>query len=99
MITVIVYMPSWPPICVRSSISTIFPAIRNRIPIGAYLTRGEEQRLFEDQSDGNVVPQEAPPNEREVLPHDDGNQAHDSFIEAVEEVPQELALLLHVANY
>lgn len=32
-------------------------------------------------------------------PHDDGNQAHDRFIEAVEEIPQELALLLHVTNY
>ena len=43
MITVMVYMPSWPPICVRSSISTIFPAIRNRMPMGAYLRGGEEQ--------------------------------------------------------
>lgn len=36
-ITVIVYIPSWPPMDVMSSISTILPAIRNRIPIGAYL--------------------------------------------------------------
>lgn len=50
MITVMVYMPSWPPICVRSSISTIFPAIRNRIPIGAYLRGGEKQ----DKCDGNM---------------------------------------------
>lgn len=34
-----------------------------------------------------------------VLPHDDGNQAHDRLIEAVEEIPKELALLLHVTNY
>ncbi|TNN80639.1 hypothetical protein EYF80_009147 [Liparis tanakae] len=35
--TVTVYIPSWPPMAVMSSISTILPAIRNRIPIGAYL--------------------------------------------------------------
>lgn len=52
MITVMVYMPNWPPICVRSSISTIFPAIRNRIPIGAYLGGGEEQRVIKDKCDG-----------------------------------------------
>lgn len=38
MITVTVYIPNCPPICVMSSISTIFPAIKNRIPTGAYLT-------------------------------------------------------------
>lgn len=86
MITVITYMPSWPPICVRSSISTIFPAIRNRIPIGAYLTEEEEQWVIEETCDGNIYQQEAPPIENELLPHDDGNQAHDSFIEAVKEV-------------
>ncbi len=37
MMTVMVYMPNWPPISVISSISTIFPAIRNIMPIGAYL--------------------------------------------------------------
>lgn len=36
-ITVTVYIPSWLPMVVISSISTILPAIRNRIPIGAYL--------------------------------------------------------------
>lgn len=35
--TVIVYIPSWPPMAEMSSISTILPAIRNKIPIGAYL--------------------------------------------------------------
>lgn len=86
MITVMTYMPSWPPICVRSSISTIFPAIRNRIPIGAYLTEEEEQWVIEETCDGNIYQQEASPIENELLPHDDGNQAHDSFIEAVKEV-------------
>ena len=38
MMTVMVYIPSCPPICVMSSISTIFPAIKKRIPTGAYLT-------------------------------------------------------------
>lgn len=96
MITVMVYMPNWPPISVRSSISTIFPAIRNRIPIGAYLRGGEEQRVIGDKYDGN---RKSPFTEIKVLPHDDGNQTHDGFVEAVEEIPQELALLLHVANY
>lgn len=87
MITVMTYMPSWPPICVRSSISTIFPAIRNRIPIGAYLTEEEEHWVIEETCDFETfVQQEAPPTEIELLPHDDGNQAHDSFIEAVKEV-------------
>lgn len=45
MMTVMVYMPSWPPICVRSSISTIFPAIRKRIPTGAYL-KGESDGVY-----------------------------------------------------
>lgn len=36
-ITVTVYIPSWPPIAEMSSISTILPAIRNKIPMGAYL--------------------------------------------------------------
>jgi len=43
MITVMVYMPSCPPICVRSSISTIFPAIRNRMPMGAYLGKTKQK--------------------------------------------------------
>lgn len=54
MITVMTYMPSWPPICVRSSISTIFPAIRNRIPIGAYLTEEEEHWVIEETCDGDI---------------------------------------------
>lgn len=37
MMTVTVYMASCPPITPISSISTIFPAIKNRIPSGAYL--------------------------------------------------------------
>ncbi len=37
MMTVMVYMANWPPISDMSSISTIFPAIRNIMPIGAYL--------------------------------------------------------------
>lgn len=37
MITVTVYMASCPPITPISSISTIFPAIKKRIPSGAYL--------------------------------------------------------------
>lgn len=37
MMTVTVYMPSCPPISVMSSISTILPAIKKRIPMGAYL--------------------------------------------------------------
>lgn len=37
--------------------------------------------------------------ENKLLPHNDGNQAHDSFIEAVKEIPEELTLLFHVANY
>lgn len=48
MITVMVYIPSWPPICVRSSISTIFPAIKNKIPIGAYLKKEEELWVMEN---------------------------------------------------
>lgn len=39
MMTVTVYMPSCPPISVMSSISTILPAIKKRIPMGAYLQR------------------------------------------------------------
>lgn len=35
-----VYIPSWPPTSARFFISTIFPAIRNRMPTGAYL-RGD----------------------------------------------------------
>ena len=35
--TVSVYIPSWPPITARSSISRILPAIKNMIPTGAYL--------------------------------------------------------------
>lgn len=35
--TVTVYIPSWPPITAKSSISRIFPAIKNIIPTGAYL--------------------------------------------------------------
>lgn len=37
MMTVTVYMPSCPPISVMSFISTILPAIKKRMPIGAYL--------------------------------------------------------------
>lgn len=33
-----VYIPNWPPTSARSFISTIFPAIRNIIPTGAYLS-------------------------------------------------------------
>lgn len=46
-----------------------------------------------------LVQQKKLPTQDEVIPHDDRNQAHDSFIEAVEEIPQELALLPHAANY
>lgn len=93
-------MPSWPPICVRSSISTIFPAIKNRIPIGAYLWRQEGVNKFRKVVVSAVFSHRGETNSREwSLPHDDGNQTHYSFIEAVKELPQELALLLHVANY
>lgn len=43
MITVTVYMASWPPITPISSISTIFPAIKNKIPSGAYLEKKEKK--------------------------------------------------------
>lgn len=93
MITVMVYMPNCPPIWVRSSISTIFPAIRKSIPIGAYLigqnTVMRNLRVIMMNLSLNYT----------ALPHDDSNEAHDCFIEAVKEVPQDLALLLHVANY
>lgn len=39
-----VYIPSWPPTSARFFISTIFPAIRNRMPTGAYL-RQENRRM------------------------------------------------------
>lgn len=44
MMTVTVYMPSCPPISVMSSISTILPAIKKRIPIGAYLQRARTKQ-------------------------------------------------------
>lgn len=37
LMTVTVYIASWLPIEEMSSISTIFPAIRNKMPRGAYL--------------------------------------------------------------
>lgn len=44
--TVTVYIPNWLPMAVMSSISTILPAIRNRMPIGAYLRIREAQRWY-----------------------------------------------------
>jgi hypothetical protein len=41
-------MASCPPITPMSSISTIFPAIRNRMPTGAYL---EKQHMYNCKSD------------------------------------------------
>ncbi len=42
-----VYIPNCPPTWARSFISTIFPAIRKRIPTGAYLLRRDIlQQLF-----------------------------------------------------
>lgn len=43
-----VYIPSWPPTSARFFISTIFPAIRKRIPTGAYLR--EETNVGEDEN-------------------------------------------------
>ena len=63
--------------------------------MGAYLGGGEEQVNISVMVTFN---RKRLPMKNKVLPHDDGNQAHDCFIEAVEEIPQELALLLHVAN-
>lgn len=65
--------------------------------MGAYL-RGREGHGVTELT-VNLVHQETPSLTVRSLPHDDGNQAHDGFIEAVKEIPQELALLLHIANY
>lgn len=48
--TVTVYIPNWLPMAVMSSISTILPAIRNRMPIGAYLRIRGAHRWY-----GNVI--------------------------------------------
>lgn len=90
--TVTVYIPSWPPMDVTSSISTILPAIRNRIPIGAYLKI--EECCFKCY----LQIQHLSKYLHWHLPHDDGHQPHDGFIETVEEVFEWLTLLPHAAN-
>lgn len=48
-ITVTVYIPNWPPMTEMSSISVILPAIRNKMPIGAYLRINERYSEFANE--------------------------------------------------
>ncbi len=91
-ITVIVYIPSWPPMAEMSSISTILPAIRNRIPIGAYLRMHDCYCVF-------ILHQLHPSiHPSWYLPHDYGHQPHDGFIERVKEVLEGLSLFPHAPD-
>lgn len=89
--TVIVYIPNWLPMAVMSSISTILPAIRNRMPIGAYLRIRGAQWLY-----GKLKSAVYPATYWD-LPHDYCNQPHDRFIETVKEVPEGLSLFPHAS--
>lgn len=92
-ITVTVYIPSWLPMVVMSSISTILPAIRNRIPIGAYLGISGCESTSEP-----VHSMSTPIHPSWYLPHNYSHKPHDGLIERVKEVFEGLTLLLHVPD-
>lgn len=99
-ITVIVYIPSWLPMAVMSSISTILPAIRNRIPIGAYLRINECHCEFVIERSNSSLYMNFHPSIHPswYLPHDYSDQPHDSFIETVKEVLEGLSLFPHAPD-
>lgn len=77
------------------------------MPMGAYLRRSEEWCVTADNFHGGLFSwwtgncflfKTFPSEISDVLPHNDGDQAHDGFVQAVKKIPQELALLFHVAN-
>lgn len=103
--TVIVYIPSWPPMDVMSSISTILPAIRNRIPTGAYLRIVHEcycEFVIERSNTSFCINSIHTPLRPSILPsllpHDYGDQPHDGFIETVKEVLEGLSLFPHAPD-
>lgn len=96
--TVTVYIPSCPPMAVISSISTILPAIRNKIPIGAYLRIDGIRAVYPKINYLNIISVHQPIHPSLHLPHDYGNQPHDGFIETVEEVLEGLSLFPHAPN-